>query len=329
MDGERQLVAWLRRLATGAGGERLGDDAAFLPAMSAWAATVDSQISGVHYPPGLDEAVIARRLLAVNLSDLAACGALPRFALLALSVSPAFDRRRFFRALVEACRRVPIELVGGDLARSPTDTSTLTLIGARRPGGRFLSRAAAHPGDALWSAGTLGLSAAGQRLLARGATWHRGLVTLPETFPATRSLRAVARRAVRLHLAPQPQLETSAWLAQQKRVAAIDVSDGFGLDLARLCEASGVGARVDTTALPVDRQLKLLASWLGGSALDLALGGGEDYALLFTLPPRATPPAELGCRRIGMITASRSRLRVLNGNEAPLSADGWDHLSGG
>jgi thiamine-monophosphate kinase len=126
---------------------------------------------------------------------------------------------------------------------------------------------------------------------------------------------------------PAPQLEVSAWLARQKRAAAIDVSDGFGLDLARLCEASAVGVSVQQALLPVNRKLELLASWLGRNTHELALSGGEDYALLFALPRRVTPPAKLGCQRIGEITDDPRRWLIEEGGKRALEADGWDHLN--
>jgi thiamine-monophosphate kinase len=139
-------------------------------------------------------------------------------------------------------------------------------------------------------------------------------------------MAAAARRAVRSHLAPVPRLAVGAWLARQRRAAAIDVSDGLGLDLARLCEASGVGARVEPAALPLDPDLPRLAAALGTGERELALGGGEDYALLFALPAKSAPPPELGCRRIGEITTRRRRVLVEDGKESPLPASGWDHL---
>src|SRR6185436_14875426 len=127
------------------------------------------------------------RLLAINLSDLAAMGAEPAYAFLALSTPPGFDHRRFFRALIRACRQAGAVLAGGDLAASREATvATLTLIGRRPESGRFLHRADAAPGHALWLGGTIGESAAGQRLIARGApapeaaaTAHVGILARP------------------------------------------------------------------------------------------------------------------------------------------------------
>src|SRR5699024_2590314 len=131
-----------------------------------------------------DPALLARRLLAVNLSDLAAMGAHPAYAFLALSAPSGFDHRRFFRALLAGCRRTSLRLAGGDLAASPHVVATLTLLGTKPPRSRWLRRAGALPGHDLWLGGTVGESAAGRLLIERGARSH-----LPQT------LRAAARRA--------------------------------------------------------------------------------------------------------------------------------------
>jgi thiamine-monophosphate kinase len=308
---EDRLLAWLRgRLGPGS---LAGDDAAVLP-RGAWAVTVDSQIAGVHVDPGADPALLARRLLAVNLSDLAAMGALPAYAFLALSAVRGFDHRRFFRAFLAACRSHRLALAGGDLATHPTaTTATLTLLGRRRRGGRWLARGNARPGDALWLGGTVGESAAGRVLLDTGG-------------PGS-GAGAAARRAVRRHLLPSPQLALSGWLARQPRAAAIDVSDGVALDLRRLCRESGVGAVVEPEALPLAPGFAALCRRLGRDPLELALGGGEDYVLLFALPSRREPPARFGCRRIGEIVRGRRLvLRSADGRTRPLPALGWDHL---
>ncbi len=325
---EDRLVAWLRRRTAAAGRSLLGDDAAILP-RGAWAATVDSQIAGVHFDPGLDPALLARRLLAVNLSDLAAMGALPAYALLALSAVRGFDHRRFFRAFLSAAARHGVELAGGDLATHPgATTATLTLLGRRRPGGRWLGRGGARAGDALWLGGTVGESAAGRALLDGGARLRGNSVLLPSAWSGrvAAATEAAARRAVRRHLLPAPQLELSAWLARQARAAAIDVSDGVALDLRRLCRESGVGAVVEAAALPLASGFAGLAGRLARDPLALALGGGEDYVLLFTLPAGRVPPARFACSTIGCIVAGRGLALVVDGRRRALPALGWDHL---
>lgn len=294
----------LRRLRSRLGPSSLiGDDAAILPLQGEVAVTVDSQISGVHFVPGLDPAHVARRLLAVNLSDLAAMGADPGHAFLALSAPPDFDRDRFFDAFVEACRQWNVTLAGGDLARCDQVVATLTLIGTKPEGGRWLRRSGAKPGHDLWLGGTVGESAAGRILIARGASERNS--------------------AVRRHLLPVPQLELGRWLGQQSEGAAMDVSDGVAIDLHRLCRESGTGAVIEAEALPLPHGFVELCQELSVDPLELALAGGEDYVLLFTLPPGVQPPEG---RKIGRILGGKRIDWISEGRRRRLPPSGWDHL---
>ncbi len=139
---------------------------------------------------------------------------------------------------------------------------------------------------------------------------------------------------MRRHLRPEPQLALGRWLgAQPMAVAAIDISDGVARDLHRLCRESDVSAEVTAETLPFAGHFIALCKALGVAApLALALAGGEDYVLLFTLPPQLTPPSGLGCRQIGTILPSRRRGGIFlqqDGMRRKLSDEGWDHLSGG
>ena len=325
MPAEDRLIAWLRRRLGPPGADLLGDDAAVLPA-SAPVVTVDQQVAGTHFPEDLPPTVVARRLLAVCLSDLAAMGVEPRHGFLALTMPPGFRPRPFFNALVAACETAGVILAGGDLARGPALAAALTLAGRRWPGRRVLRRCRARAGDAIWIGGTLGESAAGRLLVARGGRPAGRGVRLPRAFSRPASLRRAAAAAVLRHLAPRPQLALGRWLAGRRRAAAIDVSDGLALDLHRLCRASGVGARLAAGRLPLSPGLDRLADGLGARPERLALGGGEDYVLLFTLPGSLRPPDELGARRIGRIVDGTRLTLEADGRRRPLPASGWDHL---
>ena len=345
--GEDELIGWLRRRLDP---DLLGDDAALLhlPPGGRLVATVDSHIAGVHHPAGLDPALVARRLVAVNLSDVAATGAEPTYALLALSVPAGYDHRRFFAGLLPALREHGVVLAGGDLATTGgrggegVAVATLTVLGRVPPGREPLRRAAARPGDALWVGGALGGSAAGRHLLAAGARARsaegdgaaRLEIGLPSGLPA--GLAAAARSAVARHLLPEPQLALGRALAEvaarrERPGAAIDLSDGLSTDLARLCRESGCGAEVVAADLPAAEALDELAGWLGRPARELVLSGGEDYVLLFTLPEGEAPPAgpavPAAARRIGRITAGPGPVLVTDGGAEPLIAAGWDHLA--
>lgn len=272
----------------------------------------------MHYPSWVPDEVVARRLLAVNLSDLAAVGASPEHALLSLSGPPEWDRRNFLDSLVSACESHGVSLVGGDLARHEEVVATLVLLGRRPEAGRWVRRDAARPGDVLWSGGDFGESAAGRRLLER----HRESIDYDGDLVVDLSEPAVVR-AIRRHLLPRPQLRLGEWLGSTRRAAAIDVSDGLALDLHRLARSSDVGAVVEH--VPIDDEIAALLSDLGHDPEKEALSGGEDYVLLFTLPPGVSPPSDLGCRRLGSIV-ERGVWRRRDGALSSLEPEGWDHL---
>lgn len=330
--GEDRLLGWLRRAAgrhgDGSSGDRLiGDDAAILPRVEPWAVTVDNQIEGVHFLPGLDPAILARRLLAVNLSDLAAMGAAPSYAFLALATPTGFDHRRFFTSLLRASRAAGLLLAGGDLARSQLVSAALTVLGCRHTHGRWLRRSEAVVGQNVWIGGTLGEAALGLHLLLQGARLDGRVVLLPESLTMLpQRLASAARSAVRRHLLPVAQLELGAWLASRPRGAAIDVSDGLARDLHRLCRESGCGAVIELSCLPTPAGFAPLLAHLGLSHHELVLGGGEDYVLLFTLDDGLEPPAALGCRKIGRVIAGTAVDLIVAGRREPLPPVGWDHL---
>jgi thiamine-monophosphate kinase len=326
---ERTLIDWLAARPGTAG--LIGDDAAVFGARRAHVVTVDSQTAGVHFPEDLAPEILARRVLAVNLSDLAAMGARPAHAFLALASPPGFAHRRFFTALLAAARRYGLVLAGGDLSSASVTTATLALIGERWPRSRrFLRRTGARPGDDVYLGGTVGESALGLELVRRGARATVNGVTLPASLGIPSALAGAAKRAVARHLLPRPQLDLGARLARRSGAAAIDVSDGVARDLHRLCAASGVGASIDAALLPRSARFTALATALGLDPLALQLGGGEDYVLLFTMPARGRAGVPPAAHRVGRIEARREV--VLTGEDGvrrPLPDLGWDHLGHG
>ncbi|HVS14662.1 MAG TPA: thiamine-phosphate kinase [Thermoanaerobaculia bacterium] len=318
--GEPALVEWLQRAAD----PGIGDDAAVLDLGGEWTVTVDAQHEGTHLPSGLDPALAARRLLAVNLSDVAAMGGRPRHAFLSLGAPAGYDRRRFLQGLIDGGARSGLLLSGGDNSRHPALSATLTVLASRPPRGRWLLRSSARPGDGLWVGGTLGEAALGLALLGHVVLPDRGLPVAP---PLPASLRRAARRALRRHLQPEPQLELGLALGRRARVACIDCSDGLGLDLGRLCAASGVGAEVEVARLPTAHPA--LAARLQLDPVELALGSGEDYVLVFTLPSGAHPPAQAGVRRVGRIVEAPGVVAVgVGGERLDIARRGYDHLAG-
>jgi len=324
--GEDELIAWLEKRTARRGGRWIGDDAAILPDAKRWAVTMDSQIEGVHFSAGLDPAIVARRLLAVNLSDLAAMGAEPSYAFLALSAPAGFDHRSFLAAFADACEAWNLDLAGGDLSRNENVTTTLTLLGHRPRGRRWLRRGGARVGEDLWLGGTVGESAVGAALLQHGATFEKAAARLPSSFDLSAAMADAAQRAIRRHLEPSPQLELGSWLGTCAAGAAIDVSDGLARDLHRLCARSRVGAEIELDLLPLPEGLPTLARSIDRDWKELALAGGEDYVLLFSLPAEATPPERFACTRIGSV-GEELVLLVEDGRQRPLAATGWDHLT--
>ena len=315
---ETALVEWLRRAAD----PRIGDDGAIVALSGEHAVTVDAQHEGVHLPAGLDPRLAARRLLAVNLSDLAAMGSLPTAAFLSLAAPPEYDRRRFLRGLITACKENGLELRGGDSSTLGALSATLTLLGRRPPRGRWLTRSAARAGDELWVGGTLGEAAAGLAVLSLVEPPPQGLPSPPARLLAVRS---AATRALRRQLVPVPQIGLGVELGRRRRVASIDCSDGLGIDLARLCAASEVGAEIDLARVP--QPDAGLCAALDLDPIDLALGGGEDYVLVFSLPRGARPPAVRGARRIGRFTPGSAVVAIdRHGARTDVSDRGFDHL---
>lgn len=305
---------------------RLGDDCAWLTESvpRGLVATVDSQVEDVHFHrSALGPARLARRLVAVNASDLAASASVPKFGLLALAAPATFAVDDFSCAVADALDAVGAELVGGDLARHDRVVATLTLLGEPVRPGPLLGRDQARPGDRLWIGGTVGLAALGCELTRRGGRWLDGAEPeLPAGLSA--GLGEVARSCLRAFFEPTPQLALGFRLGGLGRVAAIDCSDGLAKDLHRLATASGVGITVDEAAIELPALARELALELGREPLEVVVGGGEDYLLLVATDHDL---GGLGMLAVGSVEAGAGvRLRRSSGAITELPAVGWDHL---
>ncbi|MEM6572833.1 MAG: thiamine-phosphate kinase [Pseudomonadota bacterium] len=271
---EFDLIEKLRALEGGDPGVALGigDDAAVLqPAPGCrLASCIDTLVVGVHFPPATEPADLAYKALAVNLSDLAAMGAKPRWALLSLSLNQP-DRgwiERFIAGWRELAAASGLALVGGDTTATPGPvTISVQLIGELPPD-QALTRGGAKAGDMIAVTGSLGGAALALTQLKAGQA--------PEP--------ALLRRLNR----PSPRVAAGRALLALA-TACIDVSDGFAADLNHLLTASGVGARVAVTDLPLHSSLTSLDRQ---RQLDLALGGGDDYELCFCFPSAARESVE-------------------------------------
>jgi thiamine-monophosphate kinase len=297
---ERELIARIRALFP-----RTGDDAAVVDGDRV--ITNDMLIEEVDFRSDVPLRLIARKALAVNLSDLAAMGASPRYALVAIGAPQWVDVARLLDEFAEAARGWKIEIVGGDLSRAEKLTISVTAIGsAAAP----LLRSGARPGDRIYVSRPLGGSAAGLALLGKPL---EGL---------SYAQREVADAAIRNHLDPEPEIELGLRLAGLAS-SCIDISDGLSTDLHHLCEASGCGAAIERARIPVFPGL--VESRLADVA-ECVLHGGEEYALLFTSRMRES---ELSAKTgrpvyaIGRMVAEKGVL--LDG--VPLPPRGWDHFS--
>jgi thiamine-monophosphate kinase len=317
--GEFEFIAQrLRPLAAGTPGALdLMDDAALVdpPAGSVLVVTKDAMVAGVHFLPDDPPGDIARKLLRVNLSDLAAMGAAPLGYLLALIRSKETSEdwlAAFCQGLAADQAAFGIGLLGGDTVATPGPLAlSLTALG-HVPRDEALLRRGARPEDDVWVSGTLGDAALGLQVL-RGA------------LEVAAEARAALLGRYRL---PSPRLALGQAL-RGVASAVIDVSDGLLADLGHILETSGVGAELRADGLP----LSAAARDLPGAA-DAALAGGDDYELLFTAPPdRRDAIATLATRlrlpltRIGAIHAGQG-LRVLDaaGRELPVAHTGWQHF---
>jgi len=272
------------------------------------ALTTDMLVEGRHFLPDADPRSLGHKALAVNLSDLAAMGAAPRWALIALAL-PAADEAwlgAFSSGLFALAARYGVDIVGGDTTRAALRTITITAIG-QVPAEVALYRAGARPGDDIWVSGELGGAAL--------ALIH------PE----------IAEAARRLH-EPEPRVELGERLRGLAN-AAIDISDGLAGDLAHILERSRVGAVVHYERVPRPSAFKNLKD--AGLEKDCVLSGGDDYELLFTAAPAHRQELEalagelgLALARIGTIRDGDAKLLVLDAQGKPMAVrPGFDHFA--
>lgn len=296
----------------------IGDDAAAWNCTDAiQLATVDSMVQDVHF--SLETTSwkdLGWKSLAINLSDIAAMGGLPRYALVALSLPPeteVADVTALYEGMMELARQHKVAIAGGNISRASEVSITITVIG-RSLNQAILKRSAAMPGDTIAVTGYPGAAAAGLEMLAK----------------ALRFKAPVARYFKNSFLHPLPRIAEGQLLVKHGITAAIDISDGLLADLRHVCQASHVGARVITDLLPIHQMVKANFKEM---ALSLALGGGEDYELLFTGSAGLIKEVkdELTCpvTVIGEITADEpGKVSLVDaaGNPVKIGRIGWTHF---
>lgn len=327
--GEDELVQRVTKALGFKSGARLalgvGDDAALLRTRPGFDAvlTCDWFLEGRHFLPGTHPPdSVGWKCLARALSDIAAMGARPTCFLLSLALpsSVVYSEKAwaagwvhgFSRGLRRAARRFACSLAGGDTTRRREILISVTVVG-EVPAGRAIRRSGAKPGDKIFVSGTIGQAELGLQILQSSGR------------PSPRNAKAL-----RKHLYPEPRLALGQWLARQKLASSmIDISDGLSSDLPRLCAASGVGSRIEAAKIPSPR-VPPTASKRRFAALRLALNGGDDYELLFTVREKdvARIPRSfrgIALAEIGEITGGRRMVIVgQDRTTKPLLARGWD-----
>ncbi|MGB1244885.1 MAG: thiamine-phosphate kinase [Porticoccaceae bacterium] len=295
----------------------IGDDAALLnmPADQQLVVATDTLVESVHFPPQASAEHIATRALCVNLSDMAAMGARPRWFTLALTLPATMASTQwlesFSRGLATVAEQYDIALVGGDTTAGPL-TISLTLL-AEVPVAQSLRRDGAKPGDTLYVTGTLGDGAAALEIINRGDLAH-------------------SERLLTRFYQPQPQIEAGIRL-RNVASACIDISDGLIADLGHICKASGVRSDIQTKLLPIHQELHQL--W-PQQAVDWALSGGDDYQLCFTVPQSRCEivnqwidAGEFDATMVGQILApdNSKNLVIVDGIASADIKRGFDHFS--
>jgi thiamine-monophosphate kinase len=311
---ERSLIERIRQAAAALPNRAvkmgIGDDCAILQLKPGFdlLVTTDLCLEDVHFRRAWHPAtVVGHRCLTRGLSDIAAMGGQPLACFLSLGLPANLPQawvNGFLRGLLALARRFNVPLAGGDISSASCISADIVVTG-QIPSGKAVARSGARPGDRIYVSGSLGGSAATLKQLIGG-----------KVVKPTRSSP---------HFYPTPRLEVGSWLQKHcLATAMIDLSDGLSVDLAHICDESGVSAIVSRSTLPIGK----------GANLDLALHGGEDYELLFTAPRQAKVPSQIAGIKITEIGEIRNRrdyssaIQILgdNGKVRPLPQRGWQHF---
>jgi thiamine-monophosphate kinase len=328
--GEFGLIDLLAKMANSSPGNQvasrqqliigIGDDAAaWYGDASTQLATVDSFIQDIHFSLGIAPwSELGWKALAASLSDIAAMGGVPRYALVSLALpdyTEVDDVTALYKGMIELAQQSGVAIIGGDTSSAPLVSITVTILG--NTGSRdkhLLTRSAAKPGEKVAVTGELGAAAA-------------GLETLNKQLQFDPEATACLKNA---YLHPYPRISEGQLLVDQGVKTAIDISDGLISDLKHICKSSQVGARIEVERVPIQPAVK---ANFGDKCLELALSGGEDYELLFTgndkvigeVKTAASCPitviGEIVADKVGAITLVDSKGKPLN-----LGKTGWEHF---
>jgi len=299
----------------------IGDDAAVVaPPKGKMVATVDTMVEGVHFDLAYTNAFeLGHKALAVNLSDMAAMGATPLYALVSVGLPQSTTEHfveELYRGIRQLAKKYKVDIIGGNTVQSPSATVIdISLIGEANK--TYFTRSGAKPGDLIAVTGFLGNSAAGLNCLKRLGRNNMD------------SLKAL----MTAHLLPEPRVKESLALLKTNAVTSmIDVSDGFARDLHHIAEQSKVGALIDEKRIPISPLALRGAEVVSGNARNWALFGGEDYELLFTFNPKKESAVKKALGKqlniIGEVLPKKNgvKLRDKQGDVAPLEPRGWNHF---
>ena len=310
----------------------LGDDAAVFrgSAGKETVITADLLVEDIDFrrtttPPFL----LGHKALAVSLSDIAAMGARPMWSLISIGVPEDVWQTefvdQFYDGLLELANHYGVQLIGGDTSRTNESIVIDSVVAGECATASAVMRSGASPGDQIFVTGSLGAAAAGLRLIERGA--H-----LAEQNLADEDSQKLDHVLIR-QLRPEPRVGWGIVLGEERLATSmIDLSDGLSSDLNRLCEASDVGALIDSSLLPIDNRVVELCGRRALDPLQLALHGGEDFELLFTVKaanvlrlPRRVDGVEI--KRIGAITKAVEGVKISEGSRIwDLKPGGWKHF---
>ncbi|MBI5044097.1 MAG: thiamine-phosphate kinase [Nitrospirae bacterium] len=297
----------------------IGDDAAAVRVSrgKTLLSTTDLLTEGIHFDlKYISFYQLGAKALLVNISDIAAMGGIPRYALIVIAVPDNIkvaELNELYRGIKKTASSYKVSIIGGDTSGSKNSlTINITLLGEAKQG-NIVSRGGARPGDKIFVTGTLGDSSAGLELLKKGK----------------RSGYLIQR-----HLLPAPRVKEGVFLSKNRLAASmIDVSDGLATDLNHICEQSKVGAIIYEDKIPLSKELK--KAKLKKSPLNYALSGGEDYELLFTVKAsyikkvyNAISKGRLSATMIGEITEMKKGMLIVDGKgqKMPLLPTGFNHF---
>lgn len=273
--------------------------------------------------------LLGHKALAVSLSDIAAMGARPLWSMVSIGVPDDIWQTDFVERLydgwLDLANRYGVQLIGGDTSRTPENIVIDSIVAGECTSGNSVMRSGARAGDQIFVTGTLGAAAAGLRLIERGA--HLAEQNLADDD--SQKLDHILLRQLR----PEPRTGWGIVLGEERLATAmIDLSDGLSSDLNHVCSASGVGARIDSSLLPIDDRVIELCGRRALDPLQLALHGGEDFELLFTVKPAeaARLPRRVdgvAIKRIGEITDASEGVKISEGTRIwDLKPGGWKHF---